>query len=137
MALRRADVLVAHHLTGHRHRNSSVHHGSASGELACIMRVGGKRSVAVERLPELGESTGRRTCPNDGNDDNIRSCTAFSGEFWFAVGSGWCERKTWESWETRWCGDSGCYTFGARIELNYIDPSPEGEDDWVYRTDVD
>ena len=102
MALRRADVLVAHHLTGHRHRNSSVHHGSASGELACIMRVGGKRSVAVERLPELGESTGRRTCPNDGNDDNIRSCTAFSGEFWFAVGSGWCERKTWESWEARW-----------------------------------
>ncbi|MDE0823054.1 MAG: hypothetical protein OSB07_03655 [Dehalococcoidia bacterium] len=111
--------------------------GSASGEVACIMSVRGKLSVEVERLPEGGTSTGERDCPGDGNNDNIRSCTAFSGEFWFAVGSGWCERKTWKSWESRWWGDSWCYTYGAQIELNYIDPSPAVEDNWFYTTNVD
>jgi hypothetical protein len=111
--------------------------GSDSGEVACIMSVRGKLSVEVERLPEGGTSTGERDCPDDGNNDNIRSCTALSGEFWFAVGSGWCERKTWKSWESRWWGDSWCYTYGAQIGLNYIDPSPAVEDNWFYTTNVD
>ena len=110
--------------------------GSASGEVGCVMSVRGSLSVSVERLPEDGVSDGGRVCPDDGTDF-VQSCTALSGDFWFAFGTGWCERRTWKSWESRWWGDSWCYTFGAQIKLDYMNPSPAGEDDWEYTPNID
>ena len=111
--------------------------GSASGEVGCVMSVRGSLSVSVERLAAGGVSDGKRRCPDDDDPNKVLSCTAFSGDFWFAVGTGWCERRTWRSWETRWWGDSWCYTFGAQITLNYVSPSPADEDDWEYTTNID
>jgi len=39
-----------------------------------------------------------------------------------AVGVGWCSPSTWDSWYDRWWDDDCCYTFGAVVDLTYMDP---------------
>ena len=56
------------------------------------------------------------------------------GSFWMATGIGWCDPEDWDSWETRWWGDSWCWTFGAIIWANYNKDVPN---DWSWDYDVD
>ena len=110
--------------------------GSASGEVACIMSVRGKLSVEVERLLEgegarvsgfvLMMATTITSAPVPPSLGSLVRCWA------------WMVRaQDLEELGARWWSDSGCYTFGVQIELNYIDHSPADGDNWVYKTEVD
>ena len=100
------------------------------------MSVRGKLSVEVERLPEgegarvsgfvLMMATTIRSAPVPPSLGSFGSLLGLDGASARPGGAG-----------ARWWSDSWCYTFGAQIELNYIDPSPADEDNWVYKTEVD
>jgi hypothetical protein len=110
--------------------------GSVYGELGCLISARGKLALSGEQLAENGETHGR-ICPDDGNPDNVRSCTSFFGGFGFAAGIGFCSPGSWGEWERRWWGDSYCWQFGAEAELNYLSPAPTGEDTWENDIDWD
>ncbi|MBQ12692.1 MAG: hypothetical protein CMJ45_14225 [Planctomyces sp.] len=110
--------------------------GSVYGELGCLISARGKLALSGEQLAENGETHGR-ICPDDGNPDNVRSCTSFFGGFGFAAGIGFCSPGSWGEWERRWWGDSYCWQFGAEAELNYLSPAPAGEDTWENDIDWD
>ena len=112
--------------------------GSVYGEIGCVMSARGTLFLGAEQLAEDGRSAGGRICPDDGNPDHIRSCTAFSGGFGFAMGVGFdCDRDTWGEWKDRWWGDSWCYQWGANVTMNYISPAPAGEGTWDNDADWD
>jgi hypothetical protein len=41
------------------------------------------------------------------------------GDFWVAGGIGFCDPDSWSSWESRWWGDSWCWTCGADVRMEY------------------
>jgi hypothetical protein len=43
----------------------------------------------------------------------------YKGAFWAAGGIGFCDPKGWKSWESRWWGDSWCWTCGALVRADY------------------
>ncbi|MBN1888317.1 MAG: hypothetical protein JW850_10015 [Thermoflexales bacterium] len=112
--------------------------GSVWGKFACILSARGDLSLTLERVmdgaqssPPPGWASMRRTCPAGGP-----YCTAFSGIFWVAIGVGFdCDPGTWRSWDSRWWGDSWCYTLGAVFGLTYIDPASGSN--WDFDYDVD
>ena len=110
--------------------------GSVYGELGCLISARGRLALAGEQLAENGETHGR-ICPDDGNPNNIQSCTSFFGGFGFAGGIGFCSPGYWGEWKRRWWGDSYCWQFGAEAELNYPSPASAGEDTWENDIDWD
>ncbi len=65
-------------------------------------------------------------------------CISIYGQFWVAVGVGWCEPKSWTSWERRWWGDSWCYCIGAVAEVSYMeDYVAPSSTNWEYDVGLD
>ncbi|MBN1887094.1 MAG: choice-of-anchor J domain-containing protein [Thermoflexales bacterium] len=95
--------------------------GSVYGTGLCLIHARGELTLSIERLRNTGTSWGGRKCSAPGG------CMAFSGEFWIAVGIGFCEPKNWVGWKNRWWNDDMCYTAGVQAEVSYIDP-PDGKD---------
>jgi hypothetical protein len=50
-------------------------------------------------------------------NDVINRKRSLTGIAWVAGGLGFCDAGTWTSWESRWWGDSWCWTAGAYMEV--------------------
>jgi hypothetical protein len=113
--------------------------GSVYGEFACILSARGDLSLTLEQVnpgnqssPPPGWASMTRQCPAGGAE-----CSSFAGIFWVALGVGFdCDPGTWDSWDTRWWGDSWCYTVGAAFGLTYINPTVDSSK-WDYDYDID
>ena len=113
--------------------------GSVYGEFACVLSARGDLSLTLEKVnagnhssPPSGWANMTRQCPAGGD-----GCSSFAGIFWVAMGVGVdCDPGTWDSWDTRWWGDSWCYTVGAAFGLTYINPTADSSK-WDYDYDFD
>jgi len=113
-------------------------------EVACLVSARGQLALTLEQIlggsqtsPPPGETHGwslwDRTCPGNPSTD---TCLSFSGTFWAAAGVGWCEPGSWDSWSSRWWGDSWCYTFGAIAGVSYLEHA-DTPWDWDYDLDYE
>jgi hypothetical protein len=96
--------------------------GSVYGTALCLVNARGELTLIIEQLRESGVSEVGRTC-------KAEKCTAFSGEFWAALGIGFCEPDTWTPWKKRWWNDDMCWNMGLQAQVSYIDP-PDDKGDW-------
>jgi hypothetical protein len=93
--------------------------GYIYGDLLCVVGARGDLSLRIYRNP----------LPAD------QGCgePSMSGRFWAAGGIGFCDPKSWTSWETRWWGDGWCWTAGAVVDISY-----DGNvDEWDWHYDAD
>ncbi len=88
--------------------------GAVHATVLCVVSGRGQVDLEYARLDEGGTAMGR-TCEGS-------ACDLFGGRFWVALGIGWCSPGTWDSWYGRWWDDDWCYTFGATVDLTYMDP---------------
>lgn len=102
--------------------------GWVYGQVGCVLSARGNLTLGYAHLDYGGEQYSRRC--------NDTECDVYGGNFWVAIGIGWCDPKSWRSWGSRWWGDSWCYTFGAYVDLSYLTP-PGGWDGWDYNLDLD
>jgi len=102
--------------------------GSVYGTALCLVNARGELTLIIEQLRRDGTSDVGRTC-------NAEKCTAFSGEFWAALGLGFCEPDTWTPWSKRWWNDDLCYNMGLQALVSYIDP-PDAKGDWDASFDI-
>jgi hypothetical protein len=115
--------------------------GHAEATVACVLSGRAQLSLTLAEVndggtvpPPPGEDAKTwplpRTCHNPHG-----TCTAFVGDFWVAVGFGWCSPSSWHSWGSRWWGDSWCYCIGAWAAVSYLDPAQGST--WQYDYDLD
>lgn len=101
--------------------DTKIYGGDLSGwvyaQVACVLSARGNLTLGYARLDEGGTQYNRTCAANQ--------CDCYGGEFWVAVGIGWCEPKTWNRWTNKgsnWWGDSWCWTFGTKVDISYLDP---------------
>jgi len=87
--------------------------GYVYGKLLCVVSARGDLTLELYRRIGQEEYT-------------------FEGQFWVAGGTGFCDPGSWKSWESRWWGDSWCWTCGAMVEVIYNGPDKPSEWDWDY-----
>jgi hypothetical protein len=87
--------------------------GYVFGDLMCV--ISGRGDLAMEIFRP--------------DDPKGTKPYAFRGEFWIAGGVGSCDPEDWDSWESRWWGDSWCYTCGAIAQVDY---NQTVADDWEW-----
>jgi len=94
--------------------------GYVHGEALCFISGRGDLTFEIYHRAAAGG-----TCASE---------PTMEGTFWMAAGIGWCDPEDWDSWETRWWGDSWCWTFGAIIWADY---NKHKTNDWWWDYDVD
>jgi hypothetical protein len=97
--------------------------GYVYGKILCVVSARGDLTLEIYR--KLGPSPGE--CAPE---------PSMYGQFWVAGGIGFCSPESWHSWESRWWGDSWCWTCGAMVEANYNDTNP-GDWWWNYEADYE
>jgi hypothetical protein len=100
--------------------------GFVHATAACVISARGQLELGYARL-DSGGTMYNRTCESS-------KCDIYGGSFWIATGVGWCSPSSWHRWHDRWWGDSWCYTFGAYVDLTYMDP---GGLDYSYDLDYE
>jgi plastocyanin len=93
--------------------------GYLHGDLLCVVSARGDLTLEVYRSP------------------TATSCGAasFRGKLWAAGGIGFCDPEGWSSWESRWWGDSWCWTAGAEVDAKYDGNTKDW--DWHYDADYE
>ena len=96
----------------------AVASASVDADIGNLLHGRGRAYLEYSEL-ELGDTECGRTCEAD-------ACVLYCGYLWAAAGLGSCSPSSWDSWDSRWWGDSWCYTVGAYADqLGYIDPPGE------------
>lgn len=93
--------------------------GYIHGKLLCVVSGRGDLTLEMYRKP-VGGSCGE---------------PSMRGQFWAAGGIGFCDPGSWKSWESRWWGDSWCWTAGAVIDAEYDGNANDW--DWSYDADYE
>jgi len=97
--------------------------GYVYGKILCVVSARGDLTLEIYR--KLGPGPGE--CASE---------PSMRGQFWVAGGIGFCDPGSWRSWESRWWGDSWCWTCGAMVEADYNDTVP-GDWHWDYEADYE
>jgi hypothetical protein len=100
--------------------------GFVHATAGCVISARGQLELGYARM-DNGSTMYNRTCESS-------ACDIYGGSFWIATGVGWCSPGTWHRWRDRWWGDSWCYTFGAYVDLSYMDP---GDLDYSWELDYE
>ncbi len=95
---------------------------NVTGKLLCVVSGRGDLTLQIYR-----NTLGSDTCAGS---------ASFKGQFWVAGGIGFCDPDSWTSWESRWWGDSWCWTAGAMIGADYNETKTDGWH-WVYDADYE
>lgn len=101
--------------------------GAVTAEVLCLLSARANLSLGYDRL-QYGEERENRLCEDP-------SCDLYFGNFWVATGIGWCSPSSWDRWQNKgsnWWGDDWCYTFGAFVQLTYLDPPGGWWDGWEF-----
>jgi plastocyanin len=93
---------------------------NVTGKLLCVVSGRGDLTLQIYR-----NTLGSDTCAGS---------ASFKGQFWVAGGIGFCDPDSWKSWESRWWGDSWCWTAGAMIGADYNETETDG---WHWEYDAD
>ena len=125
-------------------------------DYGCLFRVKVGGDISVWYFAELGSSDkayggrmrgyiyGKLLCLVSGRGDLTLELSSpgesgdykYIGTFWAAGGIGFCDPEDWKSWESRWWGDSWCWTCGALVHADYDHEKP-GAWNWNYDGDCE
>jgi len=105
--------------------------GSITGTGICLIHAKGELTLVIEGVRPNAKAAGGQVCGKA--DEN---CTAFTGDFWLAIGLFFCEPETWRGWNNRWWDDGWCWQAGGLVRLTYID-QPRSGNPWNAKFELD